>query len=107
MAQPSQKSSGQFLRVLVDKGRRFLRTQNLPGDLQNTANVPVSSSPTTSRKRFKRRGDNAGYDIKVLAMTYILQDNQILRELIQVILDLHDRNENKVYFMDLWTVFAG
>jgi hypothetical protein len=67
------------------------------GDLQSTTNlnVRVSSSPTTSQKKFKK-SDDVRHDISVLAMTYILQDNPTIQDLIRLIIGLNDRNDDKV-----------
>ena len=82
---PRQKST--LFSAVVDKGRRVFRnrsTQSLPGD-------SATSSPSTSQKKFKKTND-ARHDMSVLAMTYILQDNTTIRELIRLIIGLNDRD---------------
>ena len=79
--------------AVVNKGRRFFgnrSTQSLSGDLQGVTNS-LGSSSTTSQKNFKKSND-VKRDMSVLAMTYILQDNPTIRELIHLIigLDHHD-----------------
>ena len=86
---PSNKSI--FLSAVVDKGRRVFSnrsTQHLPGDLHG-----ATSSPTTSQKRFKKSND-ARRDMSILAMTYILQDNPTIRELIRLIIGLNDHDDS-------------
>ena len=88
-----QKST--LLSAVVDKGRRVFgkkTTQSLPGDLHSTTN-PLTSPPTTSQKRFKKSND-AQRDMSVLAMTYILQDNLTMRELIHLIVSLNDHDDS-------------
>jgi hypothetical protein len=85
-------------RTLLAKGRRLFRnksTQDLPGDLQNTATVSLSSATTTPQKKFKKTNDTR-HDIGVLAMTYILKDNPIIQELICLIIGLRDQRDDKV-----------
>ena len=85
-------------RTLLAKGRRHFRnksTQDLPGDLQNTATVSLSSATTTPQKKFKKTNDTR-HDISVLAMTYILKDNPIIQELICLIIGLRDQRDDKV-----------
>ena len=93
---PLKKSK--FLRAVVDKGRSLFgnrSTQSLPGDLDDSATNPqtqaLSSSSTTSQKIFRKSNDSR-HDMSILAMTYILQGNPTIRELIQLIigLDHHD-----------------
>ena len=89
---PSKKST--FLSAVVDKGRRVFSnrsTQHLPGDLHSATN-PLGS-PTTSQKKFKKSND-ARWDMNVLAMTYILQDNPTIRELIRLIIGLNDHDDS-------------
>ena len=98
---PRQKSTR--LSAIVDKGRRVFgnrstdSTQSLPGDPFCTTNpltpVPVTPPSTTSQKRFKKSND-ARRDMSVLAMTYILQDNPTLRELICLIIGLNDHDDS-------------
>ena len=84
---PWKKST--LLSAVVDKGRRVFgntrstQWQSLPGDLHSTTN-PLTSPPTISRKIFKKSND-ARRDMSVLAMTYILQENSTIRELIRLI----------------------
>ena len=90
---PWQKST--LLSAVVDKGRKFFgnrSTQSLPGDLYSTTN-PLSSPSTTSQKKFKKSND-ARHDVKVLAMTYLLQDNPTIRELIRLIIGLNDHDDS-------------
>ena len=86
MAQPSQNSTHRPLTALLDKGRRLFRNKL----------TPISSPATTSQRIFKR-GDNARHDISVLAMTYILQDNLTIQELIRLIIGVNDREDDKVW----------
>ena len=90
---PWQKST--LLSAVVDKGRKFFgnrSTQSLPGDLHSATNSLTSPS-TTSQKKFKKSND-ARRDVKVLAMTYLLQDNPTIRELIRLIIGLNDHDES-------------
>ena len=93
---PLKKSK--LLGAVVDKGRRFFgnrSTQSLSGDLQSVTNS-LGSSSTTSQKKFKKSND-VRRDMSVLAMTYILQDNPTIRELIHLIIGLNDHdNSGKV-----------
>ena len=85
---PLKKST--FLSTVVDKGRRVFSnrsTQHLPGDLHGTTSSP------TSQKKFKKSND-ARWDMSVLAMTYILQDNPTIRELIRLIIGLNDHDDS-------------
>ena len=92
---PGQKST--LLSVVVDKGRRVFGNrsndskhwQSLPGDLHSATNAPS----TASQKKFKKSND-ARRDIGVLAMTYILQDNPTIRELIRLIIRLNDNDDS-------------
>ena len=87
---PWQKST--LLSAVVDKGRRVFgsrSTQSLPGDDLRSATNSLTSASTTSLKRFKKSND-ARRDMSVLAMTYIMQDNSIIRELIRLIIGLND-----------------
>ena len=89
---PWQKST--LLSAVGDKSRRFFgnkSTHSLPGDLHGTTNSLASS--TTSKKIFKKSND-ARRDISVLAMTYILQDNPTIRELIRLIIGLNDQDDS-------------
>ena len=95
MAQPSQKSTHRPLRLL-DKGRRLFRNISTPSDLQRITDVTLSSPATTSQKKFKKSND-ARHDISVLAMTYLLQDNPTIKELIRLIISLDDREDDKVW----------
>ena len=84
---PWQKST--LLSAVVDKGRRVFgnrSTQSLSGDLSS-----VTEASTTSLKIFKKSND-ARRDMSVLAMTYILQDNSTIRELIRLIISLNDHD---------------
>ena len=84
---PRQKST--LFSAVVDKGRRVFRnrsTQSLPGD-------SATSSPSTSQKKFKKTND-ARHDMRVLAMTYILQDNTTIQELIRLIIGLNDHDDS-------------
>ena len=86
------------LRTLLAKGHKLFRnksTQDLPGDLQNTATVSLSSATTTTQKKFKKTNDTR-HDISVLAMTYILKDNPIIQELICLIIGLRDQRDDNV-----------
>jgi hypothetical protein len=85
MAQPSQKSTHRPLSALLDKGRRLFRNS----DLQ------ISSPAASSQKNFRKSND-AQHDIGVLAMTYILQDNPTIQELICLIIGVNDRDDGKV-----------
>ena len=87
-----QKST--LLSAVVDKGRRFFNrsTQTLPGDL-NSATIPLNSPSTISQKIFKKSND-ARRDMGVLAMTYILQKNSTIRELIRLIIGLNDHDDS-------------
>ena len=88
---PWKKST--LLSAVVDKGRRVFgngSTQSLPGDPHSVTNSLTSPS-TTSLKIFKKSND-VRRDMSVLAMTYILQDNSTIRELIRVIIGLNDRD---------------
>ena len=87
-----------FRTLFKGKGHRFFRnksTQDLPGDLQNTANVSLSPATTTPQKKFKKTND-IRHDINVLAMTYILKDNPIIKELICLIIALRDQRDDNV-----------
>jgi hypothetical protein len=69
---------------------RFLcngAAQDLPSDFNSTTNLSVSSPPTTTRKKVRMSID-ARHVIRVLAMTYILQDNPTIQELIPLIISL-------------------
>lgn len=90
----------QSLGALVDKGRRRFNTSTQSiqaGDLHSTTNlnVRVNSSPTTSQKKFKK-SDDIRHDLGVLSMTYILQDNPTIQDLVRLIIGLNDRNDDKV-----------
>ena len=97
---PLKKSK--LLSAVVDKGRRVFghrSTQSLPlsgplapGDLHSVTNS-LSPSSTTSRKKFKK-SDDVRLDMSVLAMTYILQDNPTIRELIHLIIGLNDHDDS-------------
>ena len=86
-------------RNLLTKGRRAFRKstpQDPSGDLQNTANVSLSSETTTTQKKFQKSND-AKRDMSVLAMTYILlQDNPTMQEIISLIIGLRDQDDDKV-----------
>ena len=94
---PLQKYT--LLSVVVDKGRRVFgnsrsSTQRLPGDSDlHSAMNPLSSPSTTSQKKFKKSND-ARRDMSVLAITYILQENPIIRELIRLIIGLNDNDDS-------------
>ena len=90
---PWQKSI--LLSVVVDKARKVFgnkSTVSLPGDLHSAAN-PLASPSTTSQKKFKK-SDDARRDMSVLAMTYILQHNPTIRELIRLIVSLNDHGDS-------------
>ena len=105
---PLKKSK--FLRAVVDKGRRLFgnrSTQSLPGDLHSATNPQtqaLSSSSTTSQRIFRKSNDSR-HDMSVLAMTYILQDNPTIRELILLIigLDHHDDPGKVCAACDAWS----
>ena len=89
---PSKKST--FINAVVDKGLRVFSnrsTQHLIGDLHSATN-PLSSQ-ATSRKKFKKSND-ARRDMGILAMTYMLQDNPTIRELIRLINGLNDHDDS-------------
>ena len=83
------------------KGRRVIgkrSTQSLPGD-SDTESATIGSPSATSQKIFKKSND-ARRDMSVLAMTYILQENPTIRELILLIIGLNDYdNSGKVCTM--------
>ena len=84
-----------LLSAVVDKGRRVFGnrfTQSLPGDDIHSATNSLTS-PSTSRKKFKKSND-ARRDISVLAITYILQENPTIRELIHLIIGLNDHDDS-------------
>ena len=94
-----QKSK--LLSALVNKGRRVIgkksthvaQSPSLPGETESATN---NSPSTTSQKIFKKSND-ARRDMRVLAMTYILQDCTTIRELILLIISLNDHdNSGKV-----------
>jgi hypothetical protein len=90
---PLQKST--LLSAVVDKGRRVFGNrspQRLPGDLHSATN-PLSSPSTSSQKKFKKSND-ARRDMSVLAMTYVLQENPTIRELIRLIIRLNDHDDS-------------
>ena len=90
---PTEKST--LLSAVVDKGRKVFgnrSTQNPPGDL-HSATKPLKSPSRTLQKRFKKSND-ARRDMGVLAMTYILQDNPTIRELIRLIIGLNDYDDS-------------
>ena len=81
-----------LLSAVIDKGRRVFDSrskQSLPGDLHSA----TSPSSTASQKKFKKSND-ARRDMSVLAMTYILQDNPTIRELIRLIIGLNDHDDS-------------
>ena len=81
--------------AIVDKGRKVFgnkSTPSQPGDLHSAAN-PLASPSTTSQEKFKK-GNDARRDMSVLAMTYILQDNSTIRELIRLIVCLNDHDDS-------------
>ena len=85
--------------AVVDKSRRFFgntrSTQSLPIDLPSVTNS-LGSSSTTSQKIFRKSND-VRRDMSVLAMTFILQDNPTIRELIHLIIGLNNHdNSGKV-----------
>ena len=94
---PRQKST--LLSAVVDKGRRVFGNKDqstrglLVDHLHHSAANPQSSPSTTSRKIFKKSND-ARRDLGVLAMTYILQDNPKIRELIRLIIGLNDHDDS-------------
>jgi len=86
MAQPSHKSTYQPRSALLVRGRMFFRNvsiQGVPRDLQRL---------TVVSDRHQRCTD----DIGVLAMTYILQDNPTIQELIRLVINFNDRDNGKV-----------
>ena len=89
---PKQKST--FLSAV---GRRVFgnkSTQSLPGNLHtSSATNPLASPSTTSQKKFKKSND-VRRDMSVLAMTYILQDNPTIRELIRLIIGLNNHDDS-------------
>ena len=89
---PKQKST--LLSTVVDKGRRaFSYRSKQSGDF-NSAKNPLSTSPSAgSQKRFKKSND-ARRDMSILAMTYILQENPTIRELILLIIGLNDHDDS-------------
>ena len=91
---PKQKSA--LLSAVVNKGRRVFgntSTQRLPGDLHSATNPIGHGSPSaSSQKKFK--SNDARRDMSVLAMTYVLQDNSPIRELIRLILSLNDHDDS-------------
>ena len=92
------RSHRMAFRTPLAKGHRLLRnksTQDLPGDLQNTATVSLSSTTTTPQKKFKKTNDTR-HDISVLAISYILKDNPIIQELICLIIGLRDQRDDNV-----------
>ena len=87
---PFQKPT--LLSAVVDKGRRVFGNrskQSLPGDLHGATNPPSPSS----QEKFKKSKD-ARRDMSVLAMTYILQDNPTIRQLIRLIIGLNDHDDS-------------
>src|SRR5882757_3891583 len=114
MAHPSQKSKHHSLSALLGLFRNK-PTQNLPSDLQSpsfsrnrstegrpgepdlhsTTDVTLGLPATTSQRTFKKSND-ARHDISVLAMTYVLQDNPTIQELIRLIIGLNDRSGGEV-----------
>ena len=80
------------LSALLFKGRRLFRNGRSTSHPQSTTNVPPAIPP---QKQFKKSND-VRRDISVLAMTYILQDNPAIQELILLIIGLHDHDDNKV-----------
>ena len=82
---PLQKST--LLSVVVDKGRRVF------GKKSSSTTNPLTSPSTTAQKKFKKSND-ARHDMSVLAMTYILQDNSTIRELIRLIIGLNDHDDS-------------
>ena len=78
MAQSSHKSIRQSLGALVDKS-----IQSIPG-LQSTTNIRVGSP---SQKKFKK-SDDVRHDISVLVMSYILEDNTTIQDLIRLVICL-------------------
>lgn len=92
---PWKKST--VLSSVIDKGRLFFgntsrSTQSPPGNLHSATNPNPLSSPTP-QKRFKKSND-ARRDMNILAMTYILQDNPIFRELIRLIIGLRNDHDD-------------
>ena len=92
---PWKKST--LLGAVVDKGRWFSgntsrSTQSLSGNLHSATNS-LNSPSTTPQKRFKKSND-ARQDMNVLAMTYILEDNPTIRELIRLIIGLNDHDDS-------------
>src|SRR5277367_4376164 len=86
------------LRNLITKGRRAFRRstpQDPPSNVQNIANVSLSSATTTPQKQFQKSND-ARRDMSVLAMTYILQDSATIQEIIRLIIGLRYQDDDKV-----------
>ena len=90
-----------LLSTVVDKGRRVFGNRSLADSIGSTQSVPgivdiagnpLSSPSTTPQKKFKKSND-ARRDMSVLAMTYILQDNSTIRELIRLIIGLDDHDD--------------
>ena len=91
---PLKKSK--LLSAVVDKGRRVFgnrSTESRPPRDPHSATNSLTSSSTTSQRKFKKTND-ARRDISVLAMTYILQDNPTIRELIHLIISLNDHDDS-------------
>jgi hypothetical protein len=93
----SQKSK--LLGAVVDKGRRFFgntsrSAQSLPGDLHSATNPVSPPSITSNSQKIFKKSNDARRDMSVLAMTYILQDNPTIRELIRLIIGLNDHDES-------------
>ena len=87
---PFQKPT--LLSAVVNKGCRVFGNrskQSLPGDLHGAMNPPL----TSSQEKFKKSKD-ARLDMSVLAMTYILQDNPTIQQLIRLIIGLNDHNDS-------------
>lgn len=88
-----------LLNAIVDKGRWFFgnsskSTQSLPGNLHHdSVTNPLSLPSTTPQNKFKRSNDSR-HDMIVLAMTYTLQDNPTIRELIRLIIGLSDHDDS-------------
>jgi hypothetical protein len=93
MASPAQKPTHRLLSGLLNKGRRLFRNTSapIPSDLQ----IPSPAASSGSQTKFKK-GNDARHDISVLAMSYILQDNPTIQELIRLIIDVHDRDDGRV-----------
>ena len=90
-----------LLSAVVDKGRRFfgnimnISTQSLLRDLHHDSGTMNSlSSPSTIPQKIFKKSNDARHDMSVLAMTYILQDNPTIRELIHLLIGLNHHDDS-------------